>query len=86
MQDDVLYLFYETKNSVTMQGDIGVSRSTDKGVTWKQLGTALDENWHLSYPYVFNYNDQVTNCTTNFRDFKFSRSCMRPFQPIFNKH
>ncbi|XP_057540229.1 glucosamine inositolphosphorylceramide transferase 1 [Amaranthus tricolor] len=59
IQDDVLYLFYETKNSVTMQGDIGVSRSTDKGVTWKQLGTALDENWHLSYPYVFNYNDQI---------------------------
>lgn len=55
----MLYLFYETKNSVTMQGDIGVSMSIDKGVTWKQLGTALDENWHLSYPYVFNYNHQV---------------------------
>ncbi|KNA10900.1 hypothetical protein SOVF_140050 isoform A [Spinacia oleracea] len=59
IQDDVLYLFYETKNSVTMQGDIGVSRSTDKGVTWEQLGTALDENWHLSYPYVFDYNGQI---------------------------
>ncbi|XP_021749988.1 glycosyltransferase family protein 64 protein C5-like [Chenopodium quinoa] len=59
IQDGVLYMFYETKNSVTMQGDIGVSRSTDKGVTWEQLGTALDENWHLSYPYVFDYNDQI---------------------------
>lgn len=59
IQDDVLYLFYETKNSVTMQGDIGVARSTDKGVTWEQLGTVLDEKWHLSYPYVFDYNGQI---------------------------
>ncbi|KAJ8433307.1 hypothetical protein Cgig2_012875 [Carnegiea gigantea] len=59
IQDDAFYLFYETKNSVTMQGDIGVSKSTDKGATWKQLGIALDEDWHLSYPYVFNYNGQI---------------------------
>lgn len=59
IQDDTFYVFYETKNAVTMQGDIGVSKSTDRGATWKQLGIALDEDWHLSYPYVFNYNDQI---------------------------
>ncbi|XP_059628397.1 glucosamine inositolphosphorylceramide transferase 1 [Cornus florida] len=59
VQGDVLYLFYETKNSITMQGDIGVARSTDKGATWQQLGIALDEDWHLSYPYVFDYNGQI---------------------------
>ncbi|XP_073016470.1 glucosamine inositolphosphorylceramide transferase 1-like [Primulina eburnea] len=58
-QDDVLYLFYETKNSITMQGDIGVSRSVDKGATWQHLGIALDEDWHLSYPYVFNHNGNI---------------------------
>lgn len=42
-----------------MQGDIGVARSTDKGATWQQLGIALDEDWHLSYPYVFDYNGNV---------------------------
>lgn len=42
-----------------MQGDIGVAKSVDKGATWEQLGIALDEEWHLSYPYVFNYHDQV---------------------------
>lgn len=52
-------MFYETKNSITMQGDIGVSKSFDKGATWQQLGIALDEEWHLSYPYVFNYLGQV---------------------------
>ncbi|CAI9759790.1 unnamed protein product [Fraxinus pennsylvanica] len=58
-QGDILYLFYETKNSITMQGDIGVSRSTDKGATWQQLGIALDEDWHLSYPYVFDYDGNI---------------------------
>ncbi|XP_058109283.1 glucosamine inositolphosphorylceramide transferase 1 [Magnolia sinica] len=58
-KDDALYLFFETKNSVTLQGDIGVARSTDKGATWKHLGIALDEEWHLSYPYVFRYHDDI---------------------------
>ncbi|KAG8380586.1 hypothetical protein BUALT_Bualt06G0030900 [Buddleja alternifolia] len=59
VQGDTLYLFYETKNPITMQGDIGVSRSIDKGATWEQLGTVLDENWHLSYPFVFDYNGNI---------------------------
>ncbi|KAL5976520.1 Glucosamine inositolphosphorylceramide transferase 1 [Asimina triloba] len=58
-RDDILYLFFETKNSVTMQGDIGVARSTDMGSTWQHMGIALDEEWHLSYPYVFHYLDAV---------------------------
>lgn len=58
-QGDILYLFFETKNSITMQGDIGVARSTDNGATWQQLGIALDEDWHLSYPYVFDYDGHV---------------------------
>lgn len=58
-QGDTFYLFFETKNSVTLQGDIGVAKSTDKGATWQHLGIALDEEWHLSYPYVFDYLGQV---------------------------
>lgn len=58
-QGDAVYLFYETKNLITMQGDIAVARSVDKGATWQQLGIALDEDWHLSYPYVFSYRGQV---------------------------
>ncbi|KAF8397794.1 hypothetical protein HHK36_016717 [Tetracentron sinense] len=59
VQGDTLYLFYETKNSVTLQGDIGVAKSIDKGATWQHLGIALDEDWHLSYPYVFNHLGQI---------------------------
>ncbi|WOL15247.1 hypothetical protein Cni_G24028 [Canna indica] len=59
IQGDFLYLFFETKNSVTLQGDIGIAMSKDKGVTWQYLGIALDEEWHLSYPYVFSYQGQI---------------------------
>lgn len=59
IQGDTFYLFFETKNSITLQGDIGVARSTDQGATWKFLGIALDEEWHLSYPYIFNHEDQI---------------------------
>lgn len=59
VKGEILYLFYETKNSITMQGDIGVAKSTDGGATWQHIGIALNEDWHLSYPYVFNYLDQI---------------------------
>ncbi|XP_022880596.1 glycosyltransferase family protein 64 protein C5-like [Olea europaea var. sylvestris] len=59
IQGDILYLFYETKNSIKMQGEIGVSRSIDKGATWQHLGIALNEDWHVSYPYVFDYDGSI---------------------------
>lgn len=59
IQEDTIYMFFETKNSVTLQGDIGVAKSFDNGATWQPLGIALDEEWHLSYPYVFSYLDQA---------------------------
>ncbi|KAK8958468.1 hypothetical protein KSP40_PGU002589 [Platanthera guangdongensis] len=59
IQDNTFYLFFETKTMATMQGDIGVARSLDQGASWEFLGIALDETWHLSYPYVFNYLDEI---------------------------
>ena len=41
------------------QGDIGVAVSEDSGLTWKHLGIALDEPWHLSYPFLFRWEGQV---------------------------
>ena len=37
----------------------------DNGATWQLLGVALDEKWHLSFPYVFEHDGEV-------RDFVFS--------------
>ncbi|XP_071713851.1 glucosamine inositolphosphorylceramide transferase 1-like [Rutidosis leptorrhynchoides] len=59
VQGDILYMFFETKNSITMQGDIGVARSYNNGASWEQMGVLLDEEWHLSYPFVFDYNGQI---------------------------
>jgi hypothetical protein len=47
-----------------MQGDIGVARSFDQGATWELLGIALDEAWHLSYPFVFKYENEVDSLTS----------------------
>ncbi|CAL9107483.1 unnamed protein product [Musa textilis] len=59
VQDSVLYLFFESKGTTTMKGDIGVARSFDQGGTWEFLGIALEEDWHLSYPFVFSYQNQI---------------------------
>ncbi|XP_044979668.1 glucosamine inositolphosphorylceramide transferase 1-like [Hordeum vulgare subsp. vulgare] len=59
LQGDGIYMFFETKNPVTSQGDIAAAVSRDAGATWQQLGVVLDEEWHLSYPYVFSYNGKV---------------------------
>lgn len=65
IQGSKMFLFFETKNSITMQGDIGVAESSDQGVTWSYVGIALDEEWHLSYPQVFEYDGEVINCHRN---------------------
>ncbi|XP_040378289.1 glucosamine inositolphosphorylceramide transferase 1-like [Oryza brachyantha] len=59
LQGDAIYLFFETKNPITSQGDIAAAVSKDAGATWQQLGVVLDEEWHLSYPYVFSYKNKV---------------------------
>ena len=58
-QGDGIYMFFETKNPATSQGDIAAAVSKDAGATWQQLGVVLDEEWHLSYPYVFSYNSKA---------------------------
>lgn len=58
-------MFFETKSTTSRQGDIGVARSVDQGATWEFLGIALDEKWHLSYPFVFNYKNQVIKIKAN---------------------
>ncbi|KAJ1263842.1 hypothetical protein BS78_09G217900 [Paspalum vaginatum] len=59
VEGDTLFLFFETKTATSMQGDIGVARSVDQGATWEFLGIALDEAWHLSYPFVFKYENEI---------------------------
>lgn len=48
------YMFFEIFNSSTDQGDIGLAVSTD-GKNWEYDRVVLDESFHLSYPYVFQW-------------------------------
>jgi len=50
------YMFFEVLNRKNKQGDIGLAESVD-GINWKYKQIVLDEQFHLSYPYVFKWND-----------------------------
>lgn len=51
------YMFFEVLNSESKEGDIGVATSYD-GFKWEYQRIVLDEPFHLSYPYVFKWNDR----------------------------
>ena len=53
----VFYLFFEVFNSRTRQGDIGLATSQD-GLNWNYRQIVPDESYHLSFPYVFRYNNE----------------------------
>jgi hypothetical protein len=50
----VWYLFFEVMDAVTGQGDIGLASSTD-ALSWTYRQIVLDEPFHLSFPYVFEW-------------------------------
>jgi hypothetical protein len=56
VEDDGYYMFFEVMNRQTGHGDIGYAESKD-GVKWKYRGIIIDEDFHLSYPYVFKWED-----------------------------
>lgn len=56
--DAVCYLFMEVLNRATHQGDIGVAISRDQGASWQYQQIILDEQCHLSYPTVFQWDQQ----------------------------
>jgi len=51
------YMFFEVMNTLTKQGDIGLAISND-GINWSYKQIVLDEPFHLSYPYIFKWNDE----------------------------
>ena len=50
------YMFFEVLNRTTQQGDIGYAESND-GKKWEYKKIIVDEPFHLSYPYVFKWDD-----------------------------
>ncbi len=56
--DGMWYLFFEVLNTDTKKGEIGAAVSKDL-ISWEYIGIVLNEEFHLSYPFVFNYNNEI---------------------------
>ena len=50
------YLFFEVYNNETKQGDLAVATSNNSWI-WHYEQLILDEPFHLSYPYIFKWED-----------------------------
>jgi hypothetical protein len=52
----VWYMFFEVMNEESGRGEIGLSVSDD-GLHWEYCQIVLKEQFHLSYPYVFRWEE-----------------------------
>lgn len=50
------YLFFEVLERTEQRGEIGLAVSDD-GLHWRYRQIVLKEKWHLSYPYVFKWEN-----------------------------
>lgn len=59
-KQDKHYIFCEDYDCKQRQGRISVIEVTPDG--WSHLGVALEEEFHLSYPYIFWCNERLLMC------------------------
>ena len=50
------YMFMEIMNAETKKGEVGLATSND-GLNWTYQQIVLNETFHLSYPYVFKFEN-----------------------------
>ncbi|NHZ86304.1 MAG: hypothetical protein GWP19_10540, partial [Planctomycetia bacterium] len=55
--NNMYYVFFEVFNWDTYQGDISYAQSSD-GIDWEYQKVILDEDFHLSYPYIFKWQNE----------------------------
>jgi len=56
--NDCWYMFFEVMNADSRKGEIALATSSD-ALQWSYSQIVLAEPFHLSYPYVFEWNGQV---------------------------
>jgi len=56
-KDNLWYMFFEALNTADGLGDVCLATSAD-GSHWTYQQVVLDEPFHLSYPYVFEWNNE----------------------------
>ena len=54
--DGTWFMFFEALNRETSRGEVGLAVSSD-GFHWEYRQIVLRESFHLSYPYVFKWQD-----------------------------
>jgi hypothetical protein len=79
------HMFFEVMNAESQRGAIGLATSND-GFAWTYQKIVLDEPFHLSYPYVFEWHDEHymipetldagAVCLYKAEDFPFHWSCV----------
>lgn len=57
IEKDKQIMFFEVLNKESNHGDIGYAESED-GIKWEYKKIIIDEEFHLSYPYVFKWGDE----------------------------
>ena len=53
-----MFMFFEVFNAKSRKGEIGLARSND-WFNWKYDQIVLSEPFHLSYPYVFEWENNI---------------------------
>lgn len=56
-EDNTWYMFFEVMNKNTKKGEIGLATSYD-GLEWTYKKIVMNEPFHLSYPYVFKWENE----------------------------
>jgi hypothetical protein len=51
------YMFFEVMNTVSKKGEIGLATSSD-GFNWQYRRSVLREPFHISYPFVFQWDGE----------------------------
>jgi len=67
IRDGKYYMFFEVQNRKNDKGRIAYAESTD-GKKWHYKKVVIDEKFHLSYPYVFEWNNDYYLIPESHRD------------------
>ncbi len=67
IEDSNYSLFFEVLNKKNNQGDIGYATSSD-GKKWNYGKLIIDEDFHLSYPYVFKWKGDYYMIPESYQD------------------
>ena len=59
-KDDIHFCFVEDYDYRSKKGSISAYKISTSG--HERVGTILDEDFHLSYPYIFEYGDDIFMC------------------------